>query len=71
MLDEISKVEMQHKKMKILAQKQNRKMQAAIVANKDKTVKGSQADQEDRQALESFKVVDDQDNKMDLFLFSK
>jgi len=46
-------------------------MQNAIVANKDKTVKGSQADQEDRQALESFKVVDDQDNKMDLLLFSK
>lgn len=46
-------------------------MQNVIVANKDKTVKGSIADQEDRQALESFKVVDDQNNMMDLLLFSK
>ena len=45
-------------------------MQNAILANKDKTVKGSTADKEEREALESVKVKDDQDNKMDLILLS-
>ena len=41
-----------------------------IVSNKDKTVKGSSAEKEDREALESFKVTDSSDSKLDLFLFS-
>lgn len=46
-------------------------MQNSILANKDKTVKGSVADKEEREALENVKVTDDQDSKMDLFLLSK
>jgi len=53
------------------AKRNNKKMQMAILANKDKTVKGSTADKEEREALESVKVKDDQDNKMDLILLSK
>ena len=53
------------------AKKNNKKMQNAIIANKDKTVKGSVADKEEREALENVKVADDQDDKMNLFLFSK
>lgn len=41
------------------------------MANKDKTVKGSTADKEDREALESFSVDDSVHSKMNLFLFSK
>lgn len=41
-----------------------------ILANKDKTVKGSVGEKEDKEALESFKVSDELDNKMNLFLFS-
>jgi len=52
------------------AKKANKRMQLAILANKDKTVKGSVADKEEREALESVKVNDDSDNKMDLFLLS-
>ena len=46
-------------------------MQNSILANKDKTVKGSVADKEEREALENVKVTDDQDSKIDLFLLSK
>ena len=53
------------------AKRNNKKMQLAILANKDKTVKGSMADKEEREALEGVKVADDQDNKMDMFLLSK
>jgi len=42
-----------------------------ILANKDKTVKGSQAEKEERLALEQFKVEENNYNKMDLFLLSK
>lgn len=45
-------------------------MQGTILANKDKTVKGSVAEKEDREALESFHVDDSVNNKVDLFLFS-
>ena len=34
------------------AKKANKKIQAIILANKDKTIKGSQAEKEERQALE-------------------
>ena len=53
------------------AKRQNKKMQMMILANKDKTVKGSVGEKEDKEALESFKVSDQSDNKMNLFLFSK
>jgi len=46
-------------------------MQAQILANKDKTLKGSLGEKEDREALESFRVEDNTYDKMDLFLFSK
>jgi hypothetical protein len=65
------RVEGQHKKMMQQAKKNNKKIQNSIIANKDKTVKGSVADKEEREALENVKVTDDSDNKMDLFLFSK
>ena len=70
MIEEQSKVENQHKKMIQTAKKQNKKIQQMIVSNKDKTVKGSSAEKEDREALESFKVTDSADSKLDLFLFS-
>jgi hypothetical protein len=41
------------------------------LANKDKTLKGSLGEKEDREALETFKVDDNAYDKMDLFLFSK
>lgn len=46
-------------------------MQVQILANKDKTLKGSLGEKEDREALESFKVEDNTYDKMDLILFSK
>ena len=46
-------------------------MQTQILANKDKTIKGSIGEKEDREALESFKVDDNAYDKMNLFLFSK
>ena len=70
MIEELNKVENQHKKMIQTAKKQNKKIQQMIVSNKDKTVKGSSAEKEDREALESFKVTDSSDSKLDLFLFS-
>jgi hypothetical protein len=70
LVDELTRVEQQHKKMMQHAKKANKRMQLAILANKDKTVKGSVADKEEREALESVKVNDDSDNKMDLFLLS-
>jgi len=51
--------------------RQNRDMQKAIQAIQDNTVKGSSADKADRNALESFKVEDNKDSKMDFFLLSK
>jgi len=71
LLEELGRVEGQHKKMMKQAKRNNKKMQLAILANKDKTVKGSMADKEEREALEGVKVADDQDNKMDMFLLSK
>lgn len=53
------------------AKRNNKKMQNAILANKDKTVKGSTADKEEREALESVKITDNTDSKMDMFLMSK
>jgi hypothetical protein len=52
------------------AKKKNKEVQKTITANRDKTVKGSTADIMDRAALESFKVEDNQNNKLDLFMFS-
>jgi len=71
LLEELSRVEGQHKKMMQQAKRNNKKMQMAILANKDKTVKGSTADKEEREALEGVKVPDNVDSKMDLFLLSK
>lgn len=65
------KIENVHKNTIKQAKKQNKKLQVSILANKDKTVKGSTADKEDREKLESFKVEDSTHNMMDLFLFSK
>lgn len=42
-----------------------------ILANKDVTMVGSTAEKEGRAALEQFAVSDGDQNKMDLFLFSK
>jgi hypothetical protein len=42
-----------------------------ILANKDKTLKGSIVDEEERKALMQFKVDESSYNKMDMFLFSK
>jgi len=41
------------------------------ISNKTKSLKGSEADMEDRKKLENFKIDDNENNKMDLFLFSK
>ena len=71
LLEELSKIETQHKNQTKFAKKANKKIQAIILANKDKTIKGSQAEKEERQALEQFKVEDNSYNKMDLFLLSK
>jgi len=70
-VDELMKIENVHKNTIKQAKKQNKKLQVSILANKDKTVKGSTADKEDREKLESFKVEDSTHNMMDLFLFSK
>jgi hypothetical protein len=42
-----------------------------ILANKDKTLKGSIVDEEERKALMQFKVDESSYNKLDMFLFSK
>jgi len=66
----LGKVEQQHKKMIQQAKKKNKEVQKTITANREKTVKGSTADIMDRNALESFKVEDNSNNKLDLFMFS-
>lgn len=70
-LDELRNIEIQHKNQIKHAKKANKKIQAQILANKDKTAKGSTGAVQDQKALESFKVEDATYNKMDLFLFSK
>jgi hypothetical protein len=70
-LEEFNRIEGQHKKMMQQAKKNNKKIQQVIMANKDKTVKGSLADKEEREALENVRVTDDQDNKMEFVLLSK
>ena len=40
------------------AKRANTRIQKAIVANKDNTVKGSTADKEEREKLENVKVAD-------------
>ena len=67
----MQKVELNHKNQIKLAKRQNKKIQSTILANKDKTMKGSLGEKEDREALEQFKVDDNLYDKMDLFLFSK
>lgn len=71
LIDELQKIEAQHKNQIKQAKKQNKKIQQQILANKDKTVKGSTGDKEDREALESFSIDDSVYSKMNLFLFSK
>jgi len=71
LLDELNRIETSHKKMMNQAKKNNKKMQQAILANKDKTVRGSTADKEEREALEGVKIADSTDNKLGLFLLSK
>ena len=71
LVEEMQKIEMNHKNQIKVAKRQNKKIQATILANKDKTLKGSLGEKEDREALESFKVDDNAYDKMDLFLFSK
>ena len=51
--------------------KANKKIQNMILANKDKTLKGSIVDEEERKALMQFKVDESSYNKLDMFLFSK
>jgi hypothetical protein len=70
LLDELQKIETQHKKMKQNARKQNMKIQSEITSN-TKSIKGSEAELEDRKKLENFKVDDNVNNKMDMYLFSK
>lgn len=53
------------------AKRNNKKLQQSILANKEKTVKGSTADKEEREALESVKINDNTNNKTDLLLLSK
>jgi hypothetical protein len=48
LLEELSKIETQHKNQTKFAKKANKKIQAIILANKDKTIKGSQAEKEER-----------------------
>lgn len=67
----MNKIELNHKSQIKTAKRQNKKMQSIILANKDKTVKGSLGEKEDREALESFKVDDNAYDKLDLVLFSK
>ena len=71
LVDEMQKIELNHKSQIKTAKRQNKKMQQIILANKDKTLKGSLGEKEDREALESFKVDDNAYDKMDLILFSK
>jgi hypothetical protein len=71
LVEEMQKIELNYKSQIKVAKRQNEKIQAQILANRDKTVKGSLAEKEEREALESFKVDDNTYDKMDLFLFSK
>lgn len=69
--DELQKIENVHKNQNKAAKRAAKKIQAIILANKDKATKGSLADEEERAALAAFKVDDSEYNKMDMFLFSK
>lgn len=56
--------------MKQTARKQNTKIQNEILSKRE-NVKGTEEALEDRKKLENFKVEDNVNNRMDLFLFSK
>ena len=71
LIEELAKVEAQHKNQIKTAKKNLKKIQAKILENKDKTAKGSLGEKEDREALENMKVDDSTHDKLDLFLFSK
>lgn len=57
--------------MKLIARKQNNKIQSEILKNQPQYLKGSEAELEDKKKLENYRVEDNTNNKMDLFLFSK
>ena len=71
LIDELAKIENVHKQQIKQAKRANKKIQSIVLANKDKSVKGSVAEEEDRAALAAFKIDDSSYNKMDMFLFSK
>ena len=70
-IDEMAKIEGDYKNTIRLAKKQNKKLQSHILANKEKTAKGSIADIVDKEALEGAKVNDSNMSLTDLFLFSE
>lgn len=71
LIDELYRVENHHKNQIKIAKKASKKIQQQILQNKDNTVKGSEAEKQDKLALEQFKVKDSDQNLMDLFMFSK
>jgi len=71
LIDEMLRVEGSHKKMTQQAKRNNKKLQNNILSLKEKTVKGSTADKEEREALEKVKIHDNTDSKTDLFLLSR
>jgi len=70
-IDEFAKMEADYKNTIKIAKRQNKKLQQHILANKEKTTKGSIADKADEEALKSAKVVDSSLSLTDLFLFGK
>lgn len=70
LVEEMLRIESSHKRMMQQAKRNNRKLQQQIISNKEKTVKGSVADKEEREALEGVKIADDTDSKTGLVLIA-
>lgn len=64
------RIETSHKRMMQQAKRNNKKLQQSIMFNKEKTVKGSVADKEEREALEGVKISDNTDSKTGLVLIA-
>ena len=70
-LEELSKMEADYKNTIKSAKKANKKLQNNIIANREKTIKGSLASKADEEALLSANVEDSNLSLTDLFLLGK
>jgi hypothetical protein len=71
LINELGRVENQHRNQIKVAKRTSRKIQQRILENQDTVMKGSEADKQNKLALEEFQVKDSEQSLMNLFMFSK